>query len=81
VGKPDGKRPLGRTRRRWEDNIKIHIQELGCGGSDWIKLAQDRDMWRATVYSVMNHRVPQNRGISSLAENRLASQERLCSMK
>jgi len=62
--KPEEKRPLGRPRRRWEDNIKIHIQEVGCGGLDWIKLAQDRDRWRAPVYSVMNLRVPQNRGIS-----------------
>jgi hypothetical protein len=45
VGKPEGNRPLGRTRRRWEDNIKIVPQEVGCGGTDWIGLAQDRDRW------------------------------------
>ena len=58
VGKPEGKRPLGRLRRRWEDNIKMDIQEVGYGGMDWIELAQDRDMWRAFVNVVMNLRVP-----------------------
>jgi len=48
VGKPDGKRPLGRPRRRWEDNIKMNLQEVGCGGMDWIELAQDRDRWWGT---------------------------------
>jgi len=57
VGKPEGKRPLGRPRRRWEDNIKMDIQEGGCGGMDWIELAQDRDSWRAVVNAVMNLRV------------------------
>ena len=52
-GKPEGKRPLGRPRRRWEDNIKIHHQEVG-GGGDWMELAQDRDRWRALVNAVMN---------------------------
>ena len=47
VGKPEGKRLLGRPRRRWEDNIKTDLQEVGCGGMDWIELAQDRDRWRA----------------------------------
>ena len=58
VGKPDGKRPLGRPRRRWEDNIKMDLQEVGGGGVDWIELAQDRDRWRALVNVVMNRRVP-----------------------
>ena len=49
VGKPEGKRPLGRPRRRWEDNIKMDLQEVGCGGLDWIELAEDRDSWRAVV--------------------------------
>ena len=47
VGKPEGKRPLGRPRRRWKDNIKMDLQEVGCEGMDWIELAQDRDRWRA----------------------------------
>ena len=58
VGKPEGKRPLGRPRRRWEDNIKMDIQEVGCKGVDWIELAQDMDRWRALVNAVMNFRVP-----------------------
>jgi len=57
VGKPEGKRPLGRPRHRWEDNIKMEIQEVGCGGMDWIELAQDRDRWRKVVTAVMNLRV------------------------
>jgi len=48
VGKPEGKRPLGRPRRRWEDNIKMDLQEVGCGGTDWIELPHDRDRWRGT---------------------------------
>jgi hypothetical protein len=58
VGKPEGKRPLGRPRRRWEDNIKMDLQELGYGDMDWIELAQDSDRWRALVTAVMNLRVP-----------------------
>jgi hypothetical protein len=58
VGKPEGKRPLGRTRRRWLDNIKIDLREIGWDGVDWIDLAQDRDQWRALVNMVMNLRVP-----------------------
>ena len=66
VGKPEGKRPLGRPRRRWEDNIKMDVQEVGGGCGDWMELAQDRDRWRALVSMVMNFRVPKMRGISSL---------------
>ena len=57
-GKPEGKRPLGRPRRRWVDNIGIDLQEVGCGYMDWIGLAQDRDRWRTVVSAVMNLRVP-----------------------
>jgi hypothetical protein len=60
VGKPEGKRQLGRTRRRWEDNIKIDLQEVGCEDMEWIDLAQDKDRWRALVNAVMNVRVLQN---------------------
>jgi hypothetical protein len=58
VGKPEGRRPLGRSRRRWEDNIKMDLREVGWGGMDWINLAQDRDRWRALVNEIMNLRVP-----------------------
>ena len=58
VGKPEGKRPLGRPRRRWEVNIKMDLQEVGCGGMDWIELVLDKERWRALVTAVMNLRVP-----------------------
>jgi hypothetical protein len=58
VGKPEGTRPLGRPRCRWEDNIKIDIQEVGGGREDWMELARDRDRWRALVGTVRNFRVP-----------------------
>ena len=58
VGKPEGKMPLGRPRRRWEDNIKMDLQEVGRESMDWIELAQDRDRWRELVSAVMNTRVP-----------------------
>jgi hypothetical protein len=58
VGKPEGKRPVGRPRLRWKDNIKMDLQHVGCGGVDWNELAQDRDRWRALVTNVMNLRVP-----------------------
>jgi len=57
VGKPEGKRPLGRHRRRWEDNIEMNLQEVGWGCGDWMDLAQDRDRWQALVSTVMNLRV------------------------
>jgi hypothetical protein len=58
VGKPEGKRPLGRLRRRWVDNIKMDLREIGCDGMDWIDLAQDKDQWRVFVNMVMNLWVP-----------------------
>ena len=58
VGKPEGKRPLGRPRRRWVDNIRMDLQEVGCGYVDWIGLVQDMDRWRTLVSAVMNLRVP-----------------------
>jgi len=60
--KPEGKRSLGRPTRRWEDNIKMDVQKVGCEGMQWIELAQDRDGWRALVNAVMNLRVPNNVG-------------------
>ena len=60
VGKPEGNRPLGRPRRRWVNNIRMDLQEVGCGYMDWIGLAQDRDRWRTLVSAVMNLRVPWN---------------------
>ena len=64
VEKPEGKRPMGRPRRRWEDNIKMNLQEVGGGCEDWMELAEDRDRWWALVSTVMNIRVPKMRGIS-----------------
>jgi len=61
MGKPDGRRPLGRPRRRWEDNIKMDLQKVG---GDWMELSRDRDRWRALVSTAMNLRVPKMRGIS-----------------
>jgi len=58
VGIPEGKKPLVRPRLRWEDNIKMDLQEIGCGGMDWIDMVQDRDRWQALVDMVMNIRVP-----------------------
>jgi hypothetical protein len=57
VGKPEGKRPLGRPRRRWEDMVRMDLKEIGLEGVDWIRLAQDRDRWRAVVSAVMNLRL------------------------
>jgi len=64
VGKPEGRRPLGRPRRRWEDNIKMDLQEMGCGGMVWIELGEDMDGWRALVTAVMNILFHKMRGIS-----------------
>ena len=58
LGKPEGRRPLGRPRRRWVDNIRMDLQEVGCGYMGWVELAQDRDRWRTLVSAVMNLRVP-----------------------
>jgi hypothetical protein len=57
VGKPEGKKPLGRSRRKWKDNINVDLKEIGYGGVDWIELAQDRERWRGLVNAVMNFRV------------------------
>jgi hypothetical protein len=64
VGRPEGKRPLGRPRRRWEDNIRMDLREVGERRGDWMESAQDRDRWRALVNAVKNFRVPKRRGIS-----------------
>jgi hypothetical protein len=82
VGKPGGKSPMGKPRRRWEYNIRMDLERVGCVGMEWIRLVQDRDRWRAFVNAVMNiwgfHKI---RGISWLDTNRLASQEEICSME
>jgi hypothetical protein len=62
VGKPEGKTPLGRPRHRWEDDIKMNLQEVGCRGMDWICVAQESDRWRAPVNAAMNLRFPYNTG-------------------
>jgi len=81
VGKPGARRPLGRPRRRWVDNIRMDLHEVGCGYMDWIGLAQDRDRCRTLVSAVMNLRVLWNAGISWLATNQLAFQEWLSTME
>jgi hypothetical protein len=81
VGKPEGKRPLGRPRRTWKDNIKIDLTEIWWGSVDWIHLAQGRGQWRDLVNKLMNLRVPQKVENSSLVERLLASQVELCSME
>jgi hypothetical protein len=81
VGKLEGKRPLGRPRRRWEENVRMDLQEVGCGREDWIWLAQDRDRWRARVCAVRNLRVPSNAANFLTSCKQLASQEGLCSME
>jgi hypothetical protein len=78
---PEGKRPLGRSRHRWEDNIKMDLHEVGWGGMDWTDLAQDRDRWQVLVNAVMNLQVHKMLRIFGLAEDLLASQEGLCSME
>jgi hypothetical protein len=79
VGKPEGKRPLGRPRRRWEDNITVDLREIGWDGMDWIDLAQDRDQWRVLVSTVMNLRVLCNVGkfLSSCAIGGFSRRARL----
>jgi hypothetical protein len=72
VGRPEGRRPLGRPRRRWEDNIKMDLQEVGWWGMDWIHMARVRDSWRALVSAVMNLRIPKN-GENFLTSSRPAS--------
>jgi hypothetical protein len=82
VGKPEGKRPLGRPRRRWEDNIKMDVQEVGGVRGDWMELAQDRNKWRALVSTLKKLRVPYNAGNFLVSfENWSASQDGLCSME
>jgi hypothetical protein len=79
VGKPEGKRPLGRPRRRWIDNIKMDLLERGLGGVDWIGLAQDRYKWRVLANAVLNIRVPSNAGNYRMAAQLVASRAVLSS--
>jgi hypothetical protein len=81
MGKPEGKRPLGRPICWGEDNIKMNLKEIGWGGIDWIHLAEDRDRWRALVNAVMSLRFHKILGISLVAEILAASQEGLNSME
>jgi hypothetical protein len=83
VGKPEGKGPLGRPRRRWVDNIRMDLGEVGWGDVDWIGLAQDRDKWRALVNPVMNLRVPLNYGklSSGLTTGDLSSSSQVCRVR
>jgi hypothetical protein len=71
IGTPEGKRPLGRSRRRWEDDIKMDFRETGIDGAKWIRLAQDRVQWRAFVSTVMNLRVPQRLLFDKLSDRQL----------
>jgi hypothetical protein len=80
VEKPEGRRPLGRPRRRWVDNIKIDLREIGWDGVDWFDLAQDRDQWRALVNMVMNLGFPKLLGSSRVAAQLAAFQEGLSSV-
>jgi len=83
MGKPEGKRPLGRPRRRWENNIKMDLQEVGGGRGDWMELAQVRESWRVLVGTVRDFQGSINEGnfLTSCKVYWLASQERLCSME
>jgi hypothetical protein len=81
VGKTEGKRPLGRAMNRREENGRMDVQDVGCGGMDWIGLARDRDGWRALVNLVTKFRVPQNSGNFMTSYKLLASQEGLCSVE
>jgi hypothetical protein len=81
VGKPEEKIPLGKPRRRWENNIKMVLQEVGCRGMDWIEVSQNRDRWRALANAVMKFLVPSYAGNFRLAASRVAIQEGHCSME
>jgi hypothetical protein len=82
MGKPEGKKPLGRPRSKWDDNIKMDLQEMGRGCGELMELAQDRDRWRALVSTVMNLRGSVKCGeFLDQLQNQLASQEELCSME